>query len=265
MLTIPFGFLAPAGGVEPVLDNLIINLDKNDITSYDPDITTQINNNAPSAPAGLNYQLQGDVTSTTQDGVDCLFFDQSNSSTYGRGISNDPACNNEIAELTAQQLEDEFSFEFGYYKPSSSTNDQQSIFGVRHCCSQGGISRPGYGIRANSFVFYGIAAYNYGTATTSLLTADNWHIVAGTFSGTDMNLYVNGTYTETVTVSSTRPNVGGTVPAGVIGSFPNSCTTAQAAGRSYYFNYFRLYNNKQLTAAEVLQNYNAKKGDLGLS
>jgi len=265
MLTIPFGFFATAGDVEPVTENLIINLDKNDISSYDPDVTTQINNNADSAPAGLHYELQNDVTSTTQAGVDSLFFDQSNSSTYGRGISNSPFCNNEIAELTAQQLADDFSFEFGYYRPAASTNENVSIFSIRHCCSQGGISRPGYAFRATQLAFYGIASYSFTSTTTSLLTADNWHIVAGAASGTSLNVYVNGSFTETITISSTRPNVGGTVPAGVIGSFPNSCTTVQASLRSYYFNFFRLYDDKQLTAAEVLQNYNAKKGDLGLS
>jgi hypothetical protein len=90
---------------------------------------------------------------------------------------------------------------------------------------------------------------------------DQWHHVVGTWDGaTDVILYINGVGSApaAVTVSSV-PDVGGYTMGGT------SATISTSAG-----NYMkgrvaiaRMYN-RALTAAEVLQNFNAHRGRFGL-
>ena len=93
--------------------------------------------------------------------------------------------------------------------------------------------------------------YNTITTTTAFVTGV-WYHVVGTFNGANMYLYLNGSQQSTAALTNvpTDMNVSFT-----IGSYAGYGNAKIAVGRFY---------NRPLTAAEVLQNYNAQKNRFGL-
>jgi hypothetical protein len=121
----------------------------------------------------------------------------------------------------------------------------------------------GIGVQTTSGVnYFAFQVRNLGniTSPTSSFTNNNWYHVVGTFTRNEnTRLYVNGTLMATI--SNTN-----------IGNLTITPSTNDAAiGRGGFLPLYagsitstaRIYN-KPLSAAEVLQNYNATKGRFGL-
>ena len=93
--------------------------------------------------------------------------------------------------------------------------------------------------------------------TTTYLTVNAWNHIACTYNGSSKVIYVNGVQIATVAAS-------GTLNTGQINQYIGKYG---AAGNNYPFNgriaESRVYNIA-LSAAQVLQNYNATKGRFGL-
>lgn len=108
-------------------------------------------------------------------------------------------------------------------------------------------------------MIYGMLRFSYGaswigsvTVDLSLLTAGNWHHIVGTVpstsAGTTARLYLNGVQVATGTNTSTP--------------ITTSPLTIGAGSGPYFLgliSMFRCYN-RELTAAEISQNFNALRG-----
>jgi hypothetical protein len=91
------------------------------------------------------------------------------------------------------------------------------------------------------------------------VNTSSWFQVVGTYSTGNRRLYINSVLKNSDTATGTvAVNTGG-MSIGAYGGY--------SGGRSYYYNgdiaIVRVYN-KQLSAIEVLNNYNATKGRFGL-
>jgi hypothetical protein len=100
---------------------------------------------------------------------------------------------------------------------------------------------------------------NLTTTTANYINTNNWYQVVGTFSSGRRRLYINGVLVNSDSKSGTiQTNTNG-VSIGVYGGYNGS--------RSYYYNgnlsNIKVYN-KELSAEEVKQNFNATRGRFGL-
>ena len=96
-----------------------------------------------------------------------------------------------------------------------------------------------------------------GGGTVSL---NNWYQVVRTYNGSNTSIaYQNGVAAPSTTITWTTPTAGWYVTTGV------SCVTYFATGAAYQgsLGIIRIYD-RQLSGAEVLQNYNASKSKYGL-
>jgi hypothetical protein len=100
---------------------------------------------------------------------------------------------------------------------------------------------------------------NLVTTASSVINATNWFQVVGTYTSGVRRLYVNGTLVNSDTQSGTIATNSAGMSIGVYGGFSGS--------RGYYYNgnlsTCRVYN-KSLSAAEVMQNFNALRGRYGI-
>ena len=100
---------------------------------------------------------------------------------------------------------------------------------------------------------------NLVTTASSVINATNWFQVVGTYTSGVRRLYVNGALVNADTQSGTIATNSGGMSIGVYGGYNGS--------RGYYYNgnlsVCRVYN-RALSAAEILQNYNALKGRFNL-
>jgi hypothetical protein len=97
------------------------------------------------------------------------------------------------------------------------------------------------------------------TPTATYMNTTSWYQVVGTYTSGDRRLYINGVQVNSnATTGSLSVNSGGS-SIGVYGGF--------SGGRGYYYNgnigMVRVYN-RALSAAEVLQNFNAQRSRYGL-
>ena len=93
---------------------------------------------------------------------------------------------------------------------------------------------------------------NYRSTSISSPAINEWHHIMGTYDGSTLKFYLNSTLTSSTTTSAT----------------PNQNNDALQILQSQYsidgrIGCARVYN-RALTAAEVLQNYNAQKSRFGL-
>ena len=106
----------------------------------------------------------------------------------------------------------------------------------------------------------------YAKSAPNAIANDTWYYVVQTATETQTKLYINGTLVDTTTANTTLytsiPYYFGVGSYGNYGTYPG---TTQYNG--YYSNQSiavtQIYN-RELTAAEVLQNYNAQKSRFGL-
>lgn len=97
---------------------------------------------------------------------------------------------------------------------------------------------------------------NYFSDATGLTVTNSWNNVVYTFSPNIATLYINGN------IQTTQSNSSVTFPDANIylGAYNNPITAYAMKGNISQ----TLVHNRALTAAEVLQNYNATKGRFGL-
>jgi hypothetical protein len=102
---------------------------------------------------------------------------------------------------------------------------------------------------------YGAGYTNLSTDTATYINTSNWYQVVGTFISGRRRLYINGNLVNSDTQAGTISTNSGGMSIGVYGGY--------SGARGYYYNgnlaICRVYN-KELTSAEILQNYNATKG-----
>jgi len=117
----------------------------------------------------------------------------------------------------------------------------------------------GWSIRQNNLNNGAIEWFGFGSNSnmiTGSVTPNAWNLATGTWNGTVMTLYINGSQASTRTNSTNVMSASGqTLVIGKLsyGNFPQTFSMASA----------RIYN-RALTAAEVLRNYNAQKSRFGL-
>lgn len=131
----------------------------------------------------------------------------------------------------------------GYISRQTSANSNYTGFSIRqNNLNNGAIEWFGFGAAANMI--------------TGSVTPNAWNLATATWNGTVMTLYINGSQASTRTNSTnTMSATGQTFTIGKLsyGNFPQTFTMASV----------QIYN-RALTAAEVLQNYNAQKSRFGL-
>ncbi len=97
------------------------------------------------------------------------------------------------------------------------------------------------------------------TPSTAGLNTTNWFQITGTYVSGSRKLYVNGILKNSDSATGTLATNAGGMSIGVFGGYSGS--------RGYYYNgdiaIVRVYN-KELSASEVLTNYNSLKGRFGL-
>lgn len=99
------------------------------------------------------------------------------------------------------------------------------------------------------------------TTTSTYMNTSGWYQVVGTYTSGTRRLYINGTLVNSDSQTGIIATNSGGMSIGVYGGF------AGANGRGYYYSgslaICRIYN-KDLTANEVLQNFNANKTRFGI-
>jgi len=258
MIVKPFGFFGSQA--EPVTENLILWYDMDQTSSYDYyGNPTLLDNIGPSAPAGdsVTFANNYDLAYASASVVNSVTFNQVSSGDFGEATNLN---SNEIADLPGSVMGSEFTFEAGLYVGGALSDNV--LYGVRLDQTLGGISRPGYSFRSDQFILFGVAGYFYTSATTSQLTTGFWHQLVAVGNGTNLAMYVDGQFTENITISSTRPQVQNSGGTQVVGCNILGNTTSWVAAGTYSFNYLRIYNDKALTAGEVAQNFSSKKAEL---
>jgi len=97
------------------------------------------------------------------------------------------------------------------------------------------------------------------TVTANYMNTSSWYQVVATYTSGSRKLYINGIQVNSDTQSGAINTNAGGMSIGVFGGFSGS--------RGYYYNgnlsTCRVYN-RELTASEVLQNFNATRGRYGI-
>jgi len=100
---------------------------------------------------------------------------------------------------------------------------------------------------------------NITATTATYMNTSNWYQVVGTYSSGNRRLYINGTLVSSDTKTGTINTNSAGMSIGVYGGYSGS--------RGYYYNgnlaMCKIYN-KELTAAEISQNFNALRGRFGI-
>lgn len=95
--------------------------------------------------------------------------------------------------------------------------------------------------------------------TSNFINTSSWYQVVGTFTSGRRRLYINGNLVNSDAQAGTISTNSGGMSIGVYGGY--------SGARGYYYNgslaVCRVYN-KELTPAEIQQNYNATKGRYNL-
>jgi hypothetical protein len=117
-------------------------------------------------------------------------------------------------------------------------------------CQQGYPFKIRFGLRNSS----GTRTY-FDSGTT--FSSNTWYLAAGTWDGSNMTLYVNATVSATGTLTGTINDTGKAHAIGVIQSL---AANDFFKGRIDDVRFF----NRALTSNEVVNLYNATKGDYGL-
>jgi hypothetical protein len=210
-------------------DGLVIHLDAGNIRSYAGSGTT-VNNLTGSI---LGSMINGVGFSSINGGF--LSFDGTNDAVI---LSSNPSLGNQITVSV-------------WVKPSDNTNFGW-ILGRENS----------YRILYTTSIFlWDVATANNGwyTAGThitsnSISVIDNWWNVVGTYNGSNLRLYVNGSLHTT----------GGNISGNLLSTgYTLNLMKADAGFPAVYgkgnLSQFLLYN-RALTATEIFQNYNATKG-----
>jgi hypothetical protein len=133
----------------------------------------------------------------------------------------------------------------GFWFEKGQVNTQYSLF------------QEGSGIQWRQKFTIGLT--NLTTTTATYINTSNWYQIVGTFTSGTRRLYINGVLVNSDTQSGTIETNANGMSIGVYGGFNG--------GRGYFYNgniaVVKVYN-KQLSAPEVLQNFNALRGRFGI-
>jgi len=134
--------------------------------------------------------------------------------------------------------------------------------------SNPGSGRDGYNLffhgSATTETSFAVERWNAGTGNyyysylDSSITLNNWHHIVATFDGYNLILYRNGSALGSVTATGGITNTTAPLNIGMLGSTPTS--TLNFPGKIAVAKVYKL----ALSAAEVLQNFNALRGRYGL-
>jgi hypothetical protein len=107
--------------------------------------------------------------------------------------------------------------------------------------------------------FSGVGLGDLRTLASNFINTSSWYQIIGTFTSGRRRLYINGNLVNSDAQTGTISTNSGGMSIGVYGGY--------SGVRGYYYNgnltICRVYN-KELTSAEILQNYNATKGRYNL-
>lgn len=134
------------------------------------------------------------------------------------------------------------TFQYGFWFEKGTVNTQYSLFqdatSILWRMNIGGITQ-------------------LSTTTANFINTSSWYQVVGTYTSGTRRLYINGNLVNSDAQTGTINTDSGGMSIGAFGGYTGG------GGRAYYYNgnlaICRVYN-KELTPAEVLQNYNATKG-----
>jgi hypothetical protein len=102
--------------------------------------------------------------------------------------------------------------------------------------------------------FSGVGLGDLRTLASNFINTSSWYQIIGTFTSGRRRLYINGNLVNSDAQTGTISTNSGGMSIGAYGGY--------TGGKSYYYNgnlaICRVYN-KELTSAEILQNYNATK------
>lgn len=135
----------------------------------------------------------------------------------------------------------------GFWFEKGSVNTQYSLF------------QEGAVIQWRQFMSSGQGLVNLSTTTATYMNTSNWYQVVGTYTSGSRILYINGVQVNSDTQAGTIATNSSGMSIGAYGG--------NSGSNSYWYNgalsICRVYN-RVLTAAEVLQNFNATKGRYGI-
>jgi hypothetical protein len=228
-----------SGGPNIVTDGLVLHLDAANVKSYVSGSTTWND----ISRGGNNGTLINGPTFNSANGGSIVFDGVNDFVNLGTTIDN---------SLTWTMN--------SWFNTTLNTNDHRSLIGNSGTSPTGvgkfmGITNDGSQYRKPWTIVYnsgGNQLILYGTTT---IIANTWYNMTVTHSGTEINMYLNGTLNRTpTTISGYSPSNNITsigLQRAIFWPFPGTISQTQ------------IYN-RALSAQEVLQNYNTTKTRFGL-
>ena len=135
----------------------------------------------------------------------------------------------------------------GFWFEKGQVNTQYSLF------------QEGAVIQWRQYFSTGPALTNLSTTTATYMNTSSWYQVVGTYASGSRRLYINGVLVNSDSQTGTINTDTSGMSIGAYGGY--------SGAKSYYYNgnlsLCRVYN-RALTAAEVLQNFNASRGRYGI-
>jgi len=111
--------------------------------------------------------------------------------------------------------------------------------------------------------FYTSTSTFFTFYSTAVLTLNQWYNIVWTYNGINVRLYINTTLDSTSAQTSNITSGSGINCSLLIGAEANFCTSPETRYFNGRISGTQVYN-RALSAAEVLQNYNATKSRFGL-
>jgi hypothetical protein len=237
---------------EPIVtDGLVLNVDAGFTPSYSQSGTTWYDMSS----SGNNGTLTNGPTFNSANGGSIVF----------DGVDDKIFC--PVSNTTNFTTTDNFSVETFCYATSRSSSGMIPIVERYYW---GTVGKGGYGVRLTNYSsikpsFFitgnvsGVGQTDYGVEATTTWQTNTWYHIVGTknSSGT-LKIYINGVLENTVITNNIIPLTSDDIPLMI---------AARGDTQDQYSNsrisVVRIYR-KELSAAEVLQNYNAQKGRFGL-
>ena len=218
-----------------VTSGLVLCMDSGNPRSY-PGSGTVWND---ATTSGFNYTL---INSPTYTSGTSGFFTFDGVNEYATA-SNNTALDTQTPSVEVW-VKTNATTQNGFWFEKGTVNTQYSLF------------QEGAVIQWRQFFSSGQGLTNLSTTTSTYMNTSNWYQVVGTFTSGSRILYINGVQVNSDSQAGTiATNTGGQwigVYGGAVGYFYNGSLSI-----------CRVYN-RVLTAAEVLQNFNASRGRYGI-
>lgn len=249
-----------------ITDNLTYYYDFGEPTSYDG-VSTTITNIAPAGTkrgdaviyAGT-LDLGSQTTSgTTYDPVKRTLQMGGSGGAWDQ-YTTDQTWFGDITDADTDAWGSDITAEFGYYyQPHAWTGqDARAVYMSQRNAG------PGQNMESLGVGVFTVAGYSWPGGFIDN-TVGQAYILTISWSGTTAKRYLNGVFVDQVTTTALRRDANGSPTAW-------GCLYTQESGNDRLggptwseYQYVRFYEDKALSDAEVLQNYNANKARLGLT